>query len=79
MCEQIGAVSPAATLKQGQQSLEETERADEQQSQEAMQRNAEGAARALEEQKIERERREGHEAAERLEHAYERATEASGG
>jgi hypothetical protein len=51
MCEQIGAVSPAAAIQQGQQSLEETEHANEQQSQEAMQRSAQEAARAYEEQK----------------------------
>jgi hypothetical protein len=51
MCEQIGAVSPAAAIQQGQQSLEETEHTDEQQSQEAMQHNAQEAARAYEEQK----------------------------
>lgn len=51
MCEQIGAVSPAAAIQQGQQSLEETEHADEQQSQEAIQRSAQEAARAYEEQK----------------------------
>jgi hypothetical protein len=51
MCEQIGAVSPAATLKQGQRSIEETEHTNEQQSQEAMQRSAEEDARILNERK----------------------------
>jgi hypothetical protein len=51
MCEQIGAVSPAATLKQSQQSIEETEHTNEQQSQEAMQRSAEEDARILNERK----------------------------